>query len=435
MLIYLLKANIILALLYILYRLFFCRDTFFNCRRATLLGIIAVALLAPLPLLQTLTGEWLPVEATHIMAAEALLPEFIVTPDAVQAGTGSGILAIAGWTYAIGVLLLLGRMAVQLASIARLSRHCPKKRVNGITVHVLPEGEAPFSFFHLIFVCPSGQGAKELDAILTHEQTHVRQWHSADVLVGEWMCILCWFNPVAWLLKGEIRQNLEYLADRHVLAEGYDKRSYQYHLLALSYHKAAATIYNHFNVLPLKKRISMMNKQRTKGIGRMKYLLFLPVAALLAMACSGNQNGKQEGTNAGEASEAVVTDVTGTPDTAAAPEQESTASSKVQGEIYDIVDQPPLFPGGPQAMMKFLGENIHYPVKAQENKTEGTVVCKFVVTAEGKVADVTILRSVSEELDNEAIRVIRSMPTWTPGQQDGQAVNVKYTLPIRFRLQ
>ena len=82
-------------------------------------------------------------------------------------------------------------------------------------------------------------------------------------------------------MKREIRTNLEYMADARVLENGYDSKTYQYHLLGLSHQKAAATIYNSFNVLPLKKRIKMMNKKRTKGIGRTKYLMFLPLAALL----------------------------------------------------------------------------------------------------------------------------------------------------------
>lgn len=82
-------------------------------------------------------------------------------------------------------------------------------------------------------------------------------------------------------MKREIRTNLEYMADARVLENGYDSKTYQYHLLGLSHQKAAATIYNSFNVLPLKKRIKMMNKKRTKEIGRTKYLMFLPLAALL----------------------------------------------------------------------------------------------------------------------------------------------------------
>ena len=429
---YLLKANIILALLYAFYRLFFYRDTFFNCRRASLLGIIAVAALAPLPWMQLWIGTLPTAGAVGTFTAEVLLPEFVVTAE--KTGAGLSLMHLAALAYWTGVCLLAGRILVQLLAIIRLKRHCPRLEMNGLRVRALPEGEAPFSFFRQIFVCPTGHTSDELDEILAHEQTHVRQAHSIDVLVGELACTLCWFNPFAWLLKREIRQNLEYLADRSVLAEGYDRKNYQYHLLGLAYHKAAATIYNNFNVLPLKKRIRMMNKQRSKSIGQLKYLLFVPVAALLAAACAGNQ--KQDTAEGGAMDEvAVVGYAVDSVEKQPAANMDVTAENLIQGEVYDMVEVAPQFPGGTKELMAWLGKNIRYPVAAQEAGKQGRVVLQFVITKEGKVADIKIMRGVSPELDEEAVRVVKAMPAWTPGKQDGQAVNVRYTLPVTFKLQ
>ena len=256
---YLLKANIILALLYAFYRLFFYRDTFFKWRRATLLGILAVAVVAPLPWMQMWIGTLPTAHAVGTFTTEVLLPEFIVTPE--QGNADLSLADLAAWVYGIGVCLLAGRILLQFLAIGQLGRRCPRTEVNGMAIHTLPEGEAPFSFFRQIFVCPTSHTPEELDEILTHEQTHARQAHSLDVLVAEVACALSWFNPFAWLWKREVRQNLEYLADQSVLAEGHDRRTYQYHLLGLAYHKAAATIYNNFNVLPLKKRIRMISSR------------------------------------------------------------------------------------------------------------------------------------------------------------------------------
>lgn len=432
MLIYLLKANIILALLYAFYRLLFYRDTFFNCRRLSLMGIIAVSLLAPLPLLQPLTGGWPVAGNIPVLTAEVLLPGFIVTPDTTPSGNGQWAVEALSWIYIAGVCLMLGRIAVQLAGIARLSRRCPQIRLNGTEVYALPEGEAPFSFFRRIFVCPGTHRMEELDEILTHEQTHARQWHSADVMASELLCAFCWFNPFAWLLKREIRQNLEYLADRRVLAAGYDKKSYQYHLLKLTDYKAAATLYNHFNVLPLKKRISMMNKKRTNHIGRLKYLLFLPVAALLTMACNGTK-AEQEATSTETVNDGqTATVVVESPpvDTPVAPNENSPV-----GPVYDTVEEAPQFPGGYQELMSFLAKNIEYPTEAVQQKTEGKVICQFVVTSEGKITDVKVVRGVTSALDQEAVRVLECMPDWVPGKQDGKAVNVRFVIPINFKLQ
>ena len=429
---YLLKANIILALLYAFYRLFFYRDTFFKWRRAALLGILAVAVLAPLPWTQMWLSTLPTAHAVGTFTAEVLLPEFIVTPEPSR--TGLSLTHLAAWIYGIGVCLLAVRILIQCLAIGQLGRRCPRTEVNGMTIHALPEGEAPFSFFRQIFVCPTGHTPEELDEILVHEQTHARQVHSLDVLAAELACTLGWFNPFVWLWKREVRQNLEYLADQSVLAGGHDRRTYQYHLLGLAYHKAAATIYNNFNVLPLKKRIRMMNKQKSKSIGQLKYLLFIPVAALLAAACAGNSEPKtaivmdKDGTR-----EVVIDEQTVEQMEEMAAKQDKVA--KENAEVYDMVEQAPQFPGGPQALMKWLGENLRYPVAAQEAGVQGRVICQFVIQADGTIGETKIMRGVSPELDAEAIRVVKAMPAWTPGMQDGQAVNVRYTLPVTFRLQ
>ena len=429
---YLLKANVILALLYAFYRLFFYRDTFFNYRRATLLCILVVSALAPLPWMQLWMGSLPPVQAVGTFTTEVLLPEFVVTPK--TGSTGITLLQVAAWIYGIGVCLLMGRIGIQLGAIARLTRRCPQMELNGMAVRALPKGEAPFSFFRRIFVCPTDHTPEELDEILAHEQTHARQIHSLDVVMAELACALCWFNPFAWLWKREIRQNLEYLADQSVLAEGHDRRTYQYHLLGLAYHKAAATIYNNFNVLPLKKRIRMMNKQRSKSIGQLKYLLFVPVAALLAAACAGNQ--KQDTAEGGAMEEVVAVGyAVDSVEKQPAANMDVTAENLIQGEVYDMVEVAPQFPGGSKELMSWLGQNLRYPVKAQEAGKQGRVVLQFVITKEGKVADIKVMRGVSPELDEEAVRVVKAMPAWTPGKQDGQAVNVRYTLPVTFRLQ
>ena len=108
---------------------------------------------------------------------------------------------------------------------------------------------------------------------------------------------------------------------------------------------------------------------------------------------------------------------------------------EVTDEIFVVVENQPEFPGGNTAMMKFLGDNIKYPVIAQENGIQGRVICNFVVEKDGSITDVQVVRGVDPSLDREAMRVIKQMPRWTPGKQRGQAVRVRFTLPVVFRLQ
>lgn len=412
---YLLKANLLLALFY-LFSLLLRRDTLFAWRRGTLLAFIGIALLTPaLPSLHGWPLGQLSQPIAEGLRAEAWLPMLTVEAGQTAAATRPVLSFLQGLliVYAAGVLLLMCRIVIQLTGIGRLAHRCRTATIGQTRIRLLPEGEAPFSFFRLIFVCPTSHPAEALEEILIHEQTHVRQWHSIDVMVVELMCAVCWFNPAAWLLKREVKNNLEYLSDRRVVDKGYNLRSYQYHLLGLACHKAAANIYNNFNVSPLKQRIKMMNKRRTSYLGRIKYLLFIPTAVLLGTACtnSNREVPKAEQQSAG-------TDVPAT------AEQTIVETSEVMPE----------YPGGMKEMMNFLSQNIRYPEKAKADNLEGRVICQFIVTADGTVNDVKVVRGVSPELDAEAVRVIRLMPKWTPGMQDGEAVNVRYTIPISFKL-
>lgn len=119
-----------------------------------------------------------------------------------------------------------------------------------------------------------------------------------------------------------------------------------------------------------------------------------------------------------------------------APPVEAPVEEEEEEVIFVVVESMPEFPGGQQAMMRYIGENIKYPVIAQENGIQGRVICQFVIEKDGKVTDIQVVRSSGEpSLDKEAVRVINSMPKWKPGKQRGKPVRVKYTIPVNFRLQ
>ena len=108
---------------------------------------------------------------------------------------------------------------------------------------------------------------------------------------------------------------------------------------------------------------------------------------------------------------------------------------EVENKVFDVVEQMPSFPGGNAALMEYLQQNVKYPVVAQENGVQGRVVVSFVVEKDGSITDVKVVRSVDPSLDKEAARVVKSMPRWIPGKQNGSAVRVKYNVPVSFRLQ
>ena len=281
MAIYLIKINVALMLLYGFYRLTVSRDTFFGLRRLTLWLIYAVALMVPAFNLE----YW--VRETPTMASMANVYADTFYPVAVVKAQAPGLtwMDVLQGIYWAGVAVLSLRMVWQLFSIVRLAVISRKQEVEGITVHLLKGEGSPFSFFRWVFMYPSILEGKQLHEVMVHECTHVSGLHSLDTLFSELFSIACWFNPFAWLMKQEVRMNLEYLADESVLSDGNARKSYQYHLLGLAYRQPneSTKIANNFNLLPLKKRIKMMNKRRTSEIGKAKYLLFAPLAGALLM--------------------------------------------------------------------------------------------------------------------------------------------------------
>lgn len=410
MLMYLIKANVVLVVLFGFYQLISGGDTFFKWRRMSLLSIYVLSLLLPTINLASVIDDGSPV-ANILPRIAYILPEVTVQPMPEAFDWQQFMI----WMYVAVALALLLRVCWQVVMVCRLALRSKRLMLNGTAVYVLAGDYSPFSFFRWIFVNPVDKTPLQLRQILTHEQTHVTQWHSVDALLSQLFVAAFWFNPITWLMRVQVRSNLEYLADRSVLCEGMDKKAYQYHLLAVAYRKNVATITNNFNVLPLKKRIKMMNKQTSNPLARFKYLLFVPLAiALLAMNSTTIRANVQK--------KVVKT-------------TKATKKTSANDKVYEVCEQMPTFPGGDAALMKYLAENIKYPVSAQKAKEQGRVVVQFIVEKDGTVTGVKTVRSVTPALDAEAVRVIKAMPKWTPGKQGGQPVRVNYNVPVSFRLQ
>lgn len=162
----------------------------------------------------------------------------------------------------------------------------------------------------------------------------------------------------------------------------------------------------------------MMNKNKSPKRKLAKYLMILPLAVVLMMT---NCVQKKDAGGVSSQEETV--------------QDEKQQKVTDNDEIFVVVEEMPQFPGEQEALMKYLSENVRYPVIAQENGIEGRVICSFVVERDGSITDVQVVRGVDPSLDREAVRVIQSMPKWKPGKQRGKPVRVRFTLPIVFRLQ
>jgi len=189
------------------------------------------------------------------------------------------------WT---GVIFLALRLLVQLYSLYKLYRNSTASNIYGHDIRVLNGKTSPFSFWKSIYVNPENHEPADLKAILMHEQVHVNDWHTIDILLAELSTIFYWFNPGIWLIKKAVRENIEFITDQKILKNGADTKQYQYSLLSVSFASTSSTIVNHFNLSTIKKRIIMMNVKRSSKVNLTRYAFLVPavVAMLLVFSIS-----------------------------------------------------------------------------------------------------------------------------------------------------
>ncbi len=413
-LIYLVKVSVALALFYGLYILCLKRDTFLKLRRIYFLSALLFSLLFPAVTIELSASGDAPVQIPTYWLSD------IEVGSAVDAEASTEA-TVSMWVVVLAILAAVSffcaiKFFVQLFSLVKLRIANETEKLSTYRIVKMKDRRtSPFSFFNWIFINSDAHNPVELAEIIAHEQMHVKQYHSIDVVLSEILCICFWWNPFAWLLKKEIKLNLEYLADKGVLV---DSKEYQYILLQVSNRSTGIPLINNFNVSQLKQRIMMMNKKKSSVFTSVKYLLVVPVCATLLLG-----NAVQATTSLDKFS---IDEISGVMDGDQAPQK--------KGDVYVTVEQMPSFPGGLDAQQRFIANGLKYPVEAQTKGIQGRVTIRYVVKSTGEISDIEVIRGIDPLLDNEAIRIVKSMPKWEPGKQGGKAVDVYYTLPVVFRL-
>lgn len=497
---YILKVNIALGIFWLFCHFIFLRDSFIELKRICLLTVLLLSFTYPFV---DFSG-WIPQEGQSFLVNYIPLWEEVEIVPVVPLEREVSWENCLWFMYGIGVLILGVRLGMQAYQICRFIRKGKVFVYSGVRVISLERGTAPFSFFHWIFLNPADYSDAEREEILTHEKTHVNQFHSLDMLLGEILCILFWFNLFVWLLRRDIRQNLEFLADKKVVESGYNRKNYQYHLLRLSHQSAAASFINNFNVSQLKKRIVMMNKRKTSRMGLLKYVLLLPLT--LSLVVVANRQALAEMVSAASEEKAgekitvkgkvtdeknnpvpgavvviknstigTVTDakgefvlsaeagvilcvshigkemeeisVKGKPGKEIQVAVVLKSSPQVLEEVKVIgltgeknpvilypVEANPEFPGGKDALKRFLAQHTQYPAEAREKNIQGKVWIQFLVDEKGKVIQPQVTKGVDPLLDQEALRVVKLMPDWKPAQQNGRSVESSFVLPLDFSI-
>ena len=460
---YLLQVNLYLVIFYAFYKLLLAKETWFMLNRTYLLVSGALSLAIPF-----LRPEWFvkqsanyPIQITldqlNIIAGQISDPK-------VQAGQFAYGKLLIG-SYIVIVIVLIIRFILQLFAVQRL-------------IKAEPTGTA-FSFFRQKVI---DKALPQLEIINKHEEIHIRQFHTLDVLFFELLSIVVWFNPVIYLYKSSIKNIHEYLADEEAANFQGDKETYAMLLLSKAFGVDQPVLTNNFHQKSLiKKRIFMLHKQRSKKTAILKYGLFLPLFGItllfssasirkneeiidLAEKISPNINNRDTAVIHESISEKPAEQTAETPvitlvqankvkhaepavvaQTPAdnVPEQGTTSSvtnsndpASSDQRVYDFVSisTQPLFPGGIEKFYSYLGKAIHYPVRAVENNVQGKVYMSFIVEKNGDLTDIKVTRRLDNDLDEEAVRVLKNSPKWAPGLQNGKAVRVKYNIPINFTI-
>ena len=384
---YILKVDLLFAVMYLAYRLLLQRTVFHNWNRFYLLVAPLLAISLPFISVQSATSPIYVIE----------LPEIYSTAGAATIETSS----ISIWS-----MILLVWISGAFISLFTMVRNV-RKSYNALK----RDQVGAFTFFRKVHIDHRITGSTRAK-IAAHEQVHADQLHTLDLLWYELLRVVFWFDPLFLLARRSLKVLHEYIADHQAnrMTEDYAET-----LVANAFGLSVLPLANEFKSNNIKNRISMITKKKSTGqrIALLGSILLVAVASVSI------------GWTA-----VVVPDHMG------------------KEEVYDKVEKMPQFPGCDASKVKaeemkkcsmdlliqFMGATVKYPKKSQKENAEGTVMVKFVVMSDGSIKKAEVVKGVTEELDAEALRVISTMPNWVPGEQKGEKVNVSIVLPISFKL-
>jgi len=381
--------------------------------------------------------------------------------------------------YLCGVVLFLLHLIWQISRTLLIAKKSYTEHSGSYKIIKSPKIGAAYSFFSYIFV-NNDTPDYELKEIIKHESVHIEQKHWLDIWLVEILRVVQWFNPVAQLYGHYMRQNHEYLADQKALQETENPALYKAALLNQLIGGDLFHLGHSFNYSLNQKRFNMMKKESSSSISKLKILWIIPMLVIIIYACAQTDENFPDTNNLSDENYVYVIDgsvynitqqqlfeiltaeeiesqelIKEGPDLLKYGSSTTTGIVKISSkegvfnkkwadtdistdinkkQAFMIVEHMPEFPGGKEALIEYIKEAVNYPEEAINNGIEGKVYVQFVIDKNGEIKNTKLLRSPNILLGQEALRVIKEMPTWTPGYQRGRAVRVQYTLPVKFEL-
>jgi len=410
------KVGVYLAAFYLVYSLLLSRDTTYARNRAYILLSLAFAITFPLISFQT--GKPLGIQQFGRLLEDVFVSAGKSASSNPDSWLTSGNAQKLIYTiYIIGVLVLLLKLLIDFLNLLFLIIRQRNAGSRIIRFHGF--STAGFSAMGYIFI-NTRLCSEEAGEIIRHEQNHLHRNHFIDILFIEIVKAFQWFNPVVYLLDRSLRAIHEFQADESCLSSGVPVASYQSLLLSQVFKSKAFNLSNSFsNPSLIKRRMIMMTKKRTSSIATIKLLIVVPVTLIVFLAISAYK----------------YADTPPPPPPPPPTDYINTVKEEAGNEEpFVVVEEMPMFPGGDKELLKYIQESTKYPVIARDKNIQGRVIIRFCVTAKGGVSHISVLKGVSPELDEEAMRVVSSLPAFNPGRQDGKPVPVWYMVPITFTL-
>lgn len=407
--IYIVKVSIYLIAFYLLYSLMLKKDTTHGRNRAFIIISVIAALLLPVFTFKT---NYTP----EILIFGRFFSEVLVSAGSsgvTQPGNGMQAAGIISTIYITGVIIFILKLIFDFSNLLWLITR--QRRSGSHIIHFHNFNTSGFSAMGYVFI-NERLNPEEAGAIIKHEKNHLRQNHYLDIIFFEFVSAFQWFNPVIYLFNRELRAIHEFQADLECLQSGIPIANYQSLLLSQVFKSGSLKLSNSFsNPSLLRKRMIMMTKKRTSQLANLKLLLVLPVAGIIFLSISTKTDSPLSGGLSDTTSSSVIRETT--------------------DEVpFVTVEEMPVFPGGDAELLRFIAEATIYPEAAKLKGIQGKIIVKFCITATGSITQISIAKGVSPDLDAEAIRVVKTLPEFIPGKQDGKPVPVWYMIPITFTL-
>lgn len=420
--IYMIKAALFMAAFYLVYAILLSRDTSYGRNRIFIIMSVLLSMILPLITIETH-------RQIGIQYFGKILDEVFITASAEEIDasgnwlSGASIIKTITLIYLTVAILLFVKLLADLVNLLIMISGQKERGNRIIRFHTF--NTSGFSAMGYIFL-NSRLTDYESKEIIRHEENHLRYNHFIDIILIEVIRVIQWFNPAVYMFDRSLRAVHEYQADQGCLKAGVTVASYQSLIINQVFRSKLFNLTNSFsNPSMVRKRMMMMTKKKTPSLANLKLLMTIPVTGIIFLAVSAYSEIPDPPKN-NLSTEMYQTNLVDND----LNEIETIPETKP----FSLVDEMPAFPGGDNELITFIAKNTIYPEAAKINNVHGRVVVRFCVNENGSIDRISILQGVSPELDQEALRVIETLPDFKPGLKDGKPVPVWYMLPITFAL-